>query len=115
MSKIIIADDSSTARMIVKRCMEIIGFHDAEYLEAEDGREVLQIISAHTVNILVTDLTMPNLDGIGLLKEIKSHPEHKSPKFGVNLFAYIPRFLKFERFIQFNAPSGIFVTAFIYI
>ncbi len=89
-SVIIVADDSATARMVTKRCLEIAGYQDAEFLNARDGREALQLlkerfrndragepesgVSAKEVELLVTDLNMPNMDGISLLKHIKASP-----------------------------------------
>ena len=41
--KIIIADDSATAWMIIKRCLEIAEFFDVQVIEANDGQETLKI------------------------------------------------------------------------
>jgi two-component system chemotaxis response regulator CheY len=89
-SVIIVADDSATARMVTKRCLEIAGYQDAEFLNARDGREALQLLrerfsgdctgakeseaSSQNVELLVTDLNMPNMDGTSLLKHIKASP-----------------------------------------
>jgi two-component system, chemotaxis family, chemotaxis protein CheY len=71
---ILIADDSSTARMVTRRCLEIAGYHEAEFLSAKDGQEALEIIKKQQVDLLVTDLNMPNMDGGVLLKFIKASP-----------------------------------------
>lgn len=72
--RVIIADDSSTARMIIKRCLEIGGLSDAEFLEANDGAEALEMAKSGQIDLIVTDLNMPNMDGRTLLKHIKSSP-----------------------------------------
>lgn len=72
--RVIIADDSSTARMIIKRCLEIGGLSEAEFLEANDGAEALELAKSGQVDLVVTDLNMPNMDGRTLLKHIKSSP-----------------------------------------
>jgi two-component system chemotaxis response regulator CheY len=72
---IVIADDSTTARMIIRRCLEIAGADSATYLEAKDGKEALELAKTHEVELLVTDLNMPNMDGQSLLKHIKSSPK----------------------------------------
>ncbi len=41
MKRIIVADDSATARMFIKRCLQIIGLGDAEIIEAEHGKEAM--------------------------------------------------------------------------
>lgn len=72
--KIIIADDSSTARMIIKRCLEIAGFFDVEVREANDGQEALSLAKENQADLLITDLNMPNMDGRTLLKRVKASP-----------------------------------------
>jgi len=74
MLKILIADDSRTARIIIQRCLEITGLTDCEYMHAADGIEALAIIKTGGINLLITDLNMPKLDGKGLLQAVKSSP-----------------------------------------
>ena len=72
MKKIIIADDSSTSRMFIKRCFEIAGWRDADFAEAADGQEALVLVKdSGNVDLLVTDLNMPNMDGEELLDAVK--------------------------------------------
>jgi two-component system chemotaxis response regulator CheY len=77
--RIIIADDSETARMFIKRCLEIIGLRDAQFLEAANGRDALQLTKeqlakGEPVDLLVSDLNMPVMDGVTLLKWVKTSP-----------------------------------------
>jgi len=74
MKRIIIADDSGTARMFIKRCFEISGCQDVEFLEAENGLEAVELLKKATVDLVVSDLHMPEMDGTALLKKIKSSP-----------------------------------------
>ena len=76
--KIIIADDSATARMIIKRCVEIAGFFDVQVIEANDGQEALNLAKENPVDLLITDLNMPNMDGRTLLKHVKASPRLNS-------------------------------------
>lgn len=71
---IIVADDSSTARMIIIRCLEIAGFGESRMLEARDGTEALELAKKNEVDLLVTDINMPKMDGRSLLKHIKTSP-----------------------------------------
>jgi len=74
---IIIADDSQTARMIVKRCLELSGLVDAEFWEAGNGREALKHLKSNKIVLLITDFNMPVMDGGILLKWIKNSPQIK--------------------------------------
>jgi two-component system chemotaxis response regulator CheY len=75
MTTIVIADDSATARMMIKRCLEIIGFSEATFFEAENGKEALGLVKQHQVDLLISDLNMPIMDGETLLKWVKASPK----------------------------------------
>lgn len=74
MNRIVIADDSATARMFIRRCLEIIGLGEAALVEAENGREALSLLKEEKADLLLTDLNMPVMDGATLLKWVKSSP-----------------------------------------
>jgi two-component system chemotaxis response regulator CheY len=71
---ILIVDDSMTARMIVRRCLEIAGFRDVGYLEANNGCAAWQLLQQRPVDLVLTDLNMPGWDGRRLLEKIKADP-----------------------------------------
>ncbi len=75
MKKIIIADDSALARMFTIRCMEVAGIHDAEYIQAKDGQEVLDLMKEFTPDLLISDLNMPKINGMDLVHHIRSTPQ----------------------------------------
>jgi two-component system chemotaxis response regulator CheY len=52
---------------------------DAGYnvVVATDGKEALTMLGSEKIDMLVTDLNMPNLDGIGLIKEVRKLPGHR--------------------------------------
>ena len=72
--KIVIADDSALARMFIRRCLEIAGLGDSEFIEAGDGAEALEKLKEIHADMLVTDLTMPNMNGVELLRRISASP-----------------------------------------
>jgi len=74
MKRIAIVDDSSCARMFIHKCLEIIGLGDAEIIEAVDGKDALTKIQETPVDLLITDLSMPIMDGEALLKWVKGSP-----------------------------------------
>jgi len=75
MTRIAIVDDSETARMFIRRCLEIVSRGEVEFVEAENGKSALEKIRLNPVDLLLSDLTMPVMDGEKLLRWIKSNPE----------------------------------------
>lgn len=69
--KILIVDDSATARMIIKRCFEIAGFHDSQYHEAEDGLKAVSFLKGNSVDLILSDLKMPKMDGNTFIRKLK--------------------------------------------
>jgi two-component system chemotaxis response regulator CheY len=77
---IVIADDSALARMFIRRCLEIAGLGDANFFEASDGSEAIAKMKEIKADMLVTDLTMPNMNGIELMRKISASPRlHGTP------------------------------------
>jgi len=74
MLKILIVDDSSTARMFIRRCLEIAGCQGAAFQEAGNGKDALDLLRKAPVDFILADLNMPVLDGRNLLKRLKSSP-----------------------------------------
>ncbi len=75
MAKVLITDDSATARMIIQRCIEVLGWQSCEFLHASNGVEALEIVMNQSVDLIITDIVMPVMDGINLLKRIKVSPK----------------------------------------
>jgi len=70
--RIMLVDDSMTARMIIRRCLEAAGYGDAEYIEALNGIDALGKLRNSRVDVILTDLNMPLMDGEHFLKHVKS-------------------------------------------
>ncbi|MFN3659724.1 MAG: response regulator [Brevinematales bacterium] len=72
---ILIADDSSTSRMIIQRCLQIVGFSEATFYEAGDGIEALDLLNRHPeIDLIVTDINMPKMDGANFIRRMKADP-----------------------------------------
>ena len=72
---ILIVDDSSSLRTVVRMALARAGY---DVLEAEDGADALKRLeAAGKVNLIVSDVNMPNMDGITFVTEVKKHPRHK--------------------------------------
>jgi len=76
-NQVLVVDDSGTARMIIKQCLEIIGFHGKTFLEAGNGSAALGILEKNSVDIVFADLNMPLMSGYALLQAIKSDERYK--------------------------------------
>ena len=68
---IMTVDDSASVRQMVSFTLKQAGY---EVIEAVDGKDALQKLNSNKVDMIITDLNMPNLDGIGLIKGARSHP-----------------------------------------
>ncbi len=73
--KIITVDDSSTMRRIIKNTLKRIGYGD-EILEAENGKEALEILENNDVDLIITDWNMPVMDGLTFVKKIRSNKKY---------------------------------------
>jgi len=75
---ILIVDDSETSRMIIRKCFTMTGDEDATFLEAGDGIHALSTLAGITVDLIVTDLNMPRMDGLTLLRKLRKGDRTKS-------------------------------------
>jgi len=73
--KILVVDDFSTMRRIVKNLLKQLGFENID--EAEDGAQAYSKLKEGSYGFVVTDWNMPNMDGLDLLKKVRSDPEIK--------------------------------------
>ncbi|MCX7982163.1 MAG: response regulator [Syntrophales bacterium] len=74
---ILIVDDSMSMRSVIKKIISLSGFKVDEYLEASNGREALNILARNWVDIILSDINMPEMNGIELLKELKKDELYK--------------------------------------
>ena len=68
---VLIVDDSSSMRAIVKKIIKVSGFNVGEFLDASDGKEALKVLADEWVDIVLTDINMPNVNGMELMAEMK--------------------------------------------
>jgi two-component system chemotaxis response regulator CheY len=67
--KVLIIDDSNTMRKIVTRSLRQAGLEFDTILEAADGQAALEVLQGETVDIILSDINMPNMDGIEFLRQ----------------------------------------------
>lgn len=75
MSKTVLSvDDSASIRQMVKMTLSGAGY---EVVQANDGAEGLAKAKGTTFDMVVTDLNMPNMDGLTLIRELRKLPSYK--------------------------------------
>jgi two-component system chemotaxis response regulator CheY len=67
--KVLIIDDSNTMRKIVTRSLRQAGLEFDTILEAADGQAALDVLAGETVDVILSDINMPNMDGIEFLRQ----------------------------------------------
>lgn len=72
--KILIVDDSSSMRQMINFTLKNNGY---EVVEAVDGMDAVAKVKANVFNMVLTDLNMPKMDGITLIKELRKNPSTK--------------------------------------
>ena len=70
---ILIVDDFSTMRRIIKNLLRDLGFNNTS--EADDGQTALPMLKSGKFDFLVTDWNMPGMDGLTLLKTVRADEE----------------------------------------
>ena len=68
--KVLFADDAAFIRNLVKKTLEVIGITDVK--EAADGRQALAALQTANYDLVISDLHMPEMDGIELLREVRA-------------------------------------------
>ena len=72
--RILTVDDSATMRMLLLQALRGSGFDVAQ---ADDGLTALDWLAANDVDVVITDINMPGLDGYGLIEHIRSGHRHR--------------------------------------
>lgn len=71
---ILVADDSPTIRKFVSVSLKVKGY---DIIPVSDGMQALEILPSEHVDLIITDLNMPNIDGFELIKTIRSNADYK--------------------------------------
>ncbi|MBD1550754.1 response regulator [Pseudomonas typographi] len=71
---ILVVDDSASIRQVVGIALKNQGY---DVTEACDGKDALAKLSGQKVHLVISDVNMPNMDGITFLKELKKLPAYK--------------------------------------
>jgi len=74
--RILVVDDMSTMRRIIKTILNQLGYNNIE--EAENGKQALAKLKKEKFDFVITDWNMPEMDGLSLVKTIRSDEELKN-------------------------------------
>ena len=73
--KVLIVEDSPTMRSLIATTVEEIGA--IEVLEAENGFEALRILPKQKIDLIITDINMPDINGLEIVHFVKSNPNYQ--------------------------------------
>jgi two-component system, chemotaxis family, chemotaxis protein CheY len=68
---VLIVDDSNAMRSVIKKIVSISGFQMDQCLEAGNGREALEILSRQWVDVIISDINMPEVNGLEMLDQVQ--------------------------------------------
>lgn len=71
---IMIVDDSASLRQVVSIALKSSGY---DVIEGCDGKDALSKLTGQKVHLIISDVNMPNMDGISFVKEVKKLPDYK--------------------------------------
>lgn len=74
MAKILVVDDSSSLRQVVSISLQGKGY---EVIQAGDGKEALSKLDGSKINLVISDVNMPVMDGLTFVTEMKKLPRYK--------------------------------------
>jgi two-component system, chemotaxis family, chemotaxis protein CheY len=74
---VLIVDDSAAIRKILQRVLRQAEMSIGEVFEAGDGVEALASLKEHKVGLILSDINMPNMDGLQLLSQIRANADWK--------------------------------------
>ena len=75
---ILIVEDSSPMRAVIKKIIRASGFNVGEIFEASNGKEALNVMNDEWLDLVLSDYNMPDMDGLALLNEMKKDDTLKS-------------------------------------
>jgi len=74
---ILIVDDSASMRKIIRKTLSLSGFQVGACVEAANGKEALEILQQHPVDLVLSDINMPEMNGVEFLWQLRHDPRWK--------------------------------------
>src|SRR5438105_12234180 len=76
--RILVVDDSAVARLYLRRILEISGFPIKDFWQAGDGLAAIDILQKQQVDLVITDINMPHMNGEELVQWLKGDDRFKA-------------------------------------
>ena len=73
---ILVVDDSETMRTAVKKVVTMAGIPVGEFYEAANGKEALRMMEEQWVDVILSDINMPEMNGLEFLRTVKQNKVH---------------------------------------
>ena len=77
-SEILVVDDSAAIRKILQRVLRQTGMSIGTIYEAGDGQEALETLRKQRIDLVLSDINMPKMDGLQLLASVRASPEWRT-------------------------------------
>jgi len=74
---VLIVDDSYSMRSVIRKIINLSGIKTDQTYEAQNGIEALDVLSQHWVDVIISDINMPEMNGIELIKRLKQDDLYK--------------------------------------
>ena len=71
--QVMVVDDSMVIRKIIERQLRQLGFGDFNFINADNGRNALTCLEEQPIDLIITDLHMPEMDGIEFIQEVRNN------------------------------------------
>ncbi len=71
-SRILVVDDSPVMRKLIQRVIQLSGFQSESCFSAGNGIEALEVLRRESVDLILTDINMPQMDGVELVRALNS-------------------------------------------
>ena len=75
---VLVVDDSGVMRSMIAKTMRMSGLQLGEIHQASNGREGLDAMNAHWIDLVIADINMPVMNGEEMIDRILENPEHKN-------------------------------------
>ena len=68
---VLIVDDSKSMRKVILKTLQLSGFELGEFLQASNGQEALAILEGNWIDLILSDVHMPVMDGFGFIRSLR--------------------------------------------